>query len=258
MYHIIQTLLLNPHEPRWKPVIHQETPSAKVHLQSLHALFNKSKNKKFFSQKCIKSVRATVSVLSFVPLWVTTEMMSKILKISYPNIAFKKKKKEKTPPVPTVYSDNCWQNRIIISGFQMQTDWSHTHWQDSWCTMYFYPAARAALPPCTITQAPVHLPSCKHKKCVDSSQSNRKLWFPWQRGIAVQVTNNCSFQNKYGHTHQHTGNREGRSSATPQWVARRCSRPCNALCVNRIRKIPSKRSCFLPPTDAEVDNPHSR
>ena len=34
IYHIIQTLLLNPHKTRWKPALHQETASAKVHLQA--------------------------------------------------------------------------------------------------------------------------------------------------------------------------------------------------------------------------------
>lgn len=48
--------------------------------------------------------------------------------------------------------------------------------------MYFLPAARAALPASTVTQAPVHLPSRKHKKCMDSSQSNGKL-IPVKQGL---------------------------------------------------------------------------
>lgn len=152
-----------------------------------------------------------------------------------------------------------WQKWIIISGFQMQTDLSQTHWQDSWCTTYFHPAVRATLPAGTVTQAPVHLPSCKHKKCVDSSQSNRKLWLPLHRGISLQVRNKCSFRKKYWHTHHYVpAIHVGRSSVTPPWVAGKWSRPSNALHLNWIRKMPSNRSCSLPPTDAEADGPHSR
>lgn len=127
MYHIIQTLLLNPHKPRWKPAINQKTPSNMVHLQSLHVSLSKPKRNKFSSQNGINSVRAPLSVLSFVPLWVTTEMMRKIKK-KYPNTALKKKRGDgdggrwckKPPPVPIVSSHTGWQNRIIICSFQMQ------------------------------------------------------------------------------------------------------------------------------------------
>lgn len=61
MDYIIKTLLLNPHKPRWKPAIHQETPSAKVHLQSLWVLLNKPKSKQFSRQRSIKTVSGPLS-----------------------------------------------------------------------------------------------------------------------------------------------------------------------------------------------------
>lgn len=132
MYHAIQTLLLNPHEPRWKPAIHQKTPSSRVHLQSPCVLLNKPKSNKFSRQKCIKSVKAIFSVLSFVPLHVTTEMKSKLLKILFkyslkktqtkPNKKPNQRESKTSPPILTVPSLTGWLNEIITSSFQMQRD----------------------------------------------------------------------------------------------------------------------------------------
>lgn len=130
----------------------------------------------------------------------------------------------------------------------MQRAWSQTHWQDS--AVCFFPAVRAALLARTVTRAPIHLPSPKHKKCMDNSHSNVKL-IPLKQedGSAGQAWLQLS-------QHQHIpAIPAGRSSVTPQWAVHKWGRLLNALCLRRSLQTETAlyclQKCMIPTGDED-------
>lgn len=162
------------------------------------------------TEKYKNSVRATLLLLSFVPLWMITEIFLKCSLKTQKN----KNKTTQFPLCPHVLAGR--MGLLLVVSRCKETDHKLIG-RTLLCTLS---QLQELLCPAALSHKNwsifLHV-NTRSAWAVHKAMGN---WFPWNRRIALQVRHNCSFHSKHRWTHRHIpAIPAGRSSVTlsEQW-----------------------------------------